>query len=328
LKALKQVPLGSSGLEIGAVGFGAWGLSGDYGPADDRQSILTLHRSLDLGANLIDTADEYGNGGNERLVGRAVAGRRAEAVVATKAGIVHGRDGAVGVCGRPDHLRASLDRSLARLGIDTIDLFYLHRVDAEVPIEETVGAMADLVGAGKARFIGLSEAGPETIRRASAVHPLTAIQSEYSLWTRGPEQDVLPIVRELGIGFVAFSPLGRGFLAGGVATPRDLGPGDFRRRSPRFSDESLPVNRKLLAPLQRVAAARGATAAQVALAWLVDRGVVPIPGTRRAERVDENVQAAELSLTPDERDELERAFRPGAAAGARYPEALEVLTGR
>jgi len=325
---MRRVPLGSSGLEVGAVGFGAWGLSGDYGPADDRESIAALQRTIELGANLIDTADEYGGGGNERLVGRALAGRRAEAVVATKAGIVRGHDGAVGVCGRPDHLRAALDRSLARLGIDTVDLFYLHRVDPGVPVEETVWAMADLVAAGKARFIGLSEAGPETIRRAHAVHPLTAIQSEYSLWTRDPEQDVLPIVRELGIGFVAFSPLGRGFLAGGVDSPGALGPGDFRRRSPRFSDENLPLNRQLLAPLRRVAAERGATAAQVALAWLVDRGVVPISGTRRAERVDENAQAAELRLAPDERDELERAFRPGVAAGARYPEDLEVLTGR
>jgi len=325
---MRRVQLGSSGLEVGALGFGAWGLSGDYGVANDRESIAALRRTLELGANLIDTADEYGSGGNELLVGRALAGRRAEAVVATKTGIVHGPDGAVGVCGRPDYVRAALDRSLMRLGIDTIDLFYLHRVDPEVPIEETVGAMSDLVAAGKARFIGLSEAGPETIRRANAIHSLAAIQSEYSLWTRTPERDVLPIVRELGIGFVAFSPLGRGFLAGGVDSTGDLGPDDFRRRSPRFSDENMRVNRKLVAPLRRIAADRGATLAQVALAWLLERDVVPIPGTRHAERVDENVQATEVLLTPDERDQLDRAFRPGVAAGARYPEELEVLTGR
>jgi aryl-alcohol dehydrogenase-like predicted oxidoreductase len=325
---MRRAALGSSGLEVGAVGFGAWGLSGDYGRANDRESIAALRRALDLGASMIDTADQYGNGGNERVVGRALAGRRAEAVVATKTGMVGDGDGAVGVCGRPEYVRAALDRSLARLGVDAVDLFYLHRVDPEVPIEETVGTMAGLVAAGKARFIGLSEAAPETIRRAHAVHPLAAVQSEYALWTREPEQDVLPLVRELGIGFVAFSPLGRGFLAGGVESLSDLAPEDFRRRSPRFSDENLAQNRRLLAPLQRIASRRRATAAQVALAWLVGRGAVPIPGTRRVDRVEENAQAADLLLTPDECSELERSFPPGVAAGARYPEELEVLTGR
>jgi aryl-alcohol dehydrogenase-like predicted oxidoreductase len=325
---MRRVPLGASELDVGAVGFGAWGLSGDYGSANDRESIAALHKALDLGANLIDTADEYGGGGNERLVGRALAGRRSHAVVATKAGLVHDPDGTVGVCGRPEYVRAALDRSIARLGVDDVDLFYLHRVDATVPIEETIGAMAELVAAGKARFVGLSEAAPTTIRRAHAVHPLAAVQSEYSLWTRDSERDVLPLVRELGIGFVAFSPLGRGFLAGGVASAADLGPTDFRRRSPRFSDDNLVRNRKLLAPLQRIAADRDATAAQVAIAWLVERGVVPIPGTRRTDRVEENAQAADLRLTPSDLAELEQGFPPGAAAGARYPEELEALTGR
>ncbi len=317
-----------SGLEVGAVGFGAWGLSGDYGPADPSQAAAALRRALDVGASLVDTADEYGDGGNERLIGRAIAGRRAEVVLATKAGLVRTPDGRVGVCGRPEHLRRALDGSLARLGVETVDLFYLHRVDPDVPIEETVGAMAELVAAGKARFLGLSEAGPQTIRRAHAVHPLAAIQSEYSLWTREPERDVLPLVRELGIGFVAFSPLGRGFLAGGIASSADLAERDFRRNSPRFRDENLARNRRLLAPLVSIASARGATPAQVALAWLVGRGVVPIPGTRRPDRVEENARAAELALDPDELAELDRSFPPGAAAGERYPHDLEALTGR
>jgi len=302
---MRRVPLGRSGLEVGAVGFGAWGLSGDYGPADERESIATLQRALDVGLDLIDTADQYGDGDNESLVGRALAGRRSEAVLATKAGLVRESNGAVGVCGRPDYLRGALERSLARLGVDAVDLYYLHRVDLHVPIEETVGGLAELVGEGKTRFIGLSEAAPETIRRAHAVHPLAAVQSEYALWTREPEENVLPLLRELGIGFVAFSPLGRGFLAG-----------------------ALPRNQVLLEPLIAVAERVGATPAQVALAWLLRQGAVPIPGTRRATRVDENAGAAELTLEQADVEELERAFPAGAAAGARYPAELEVLVGR
>jgi aryl-alcohol dehydrogenase-like predicted oxidoreductase len=325
---LKLVPLGSSDLEVGAVGFGAWGLSGDYGQADDRESIRTIQRSLDLGADLVDTADEYGEGANERLVGRAIAGRRHDVVLATKVGLVRSRDGTVGVCGRPDYVRRTLDGSLGRLGVDAVDLLYLHRVDADVPIEETVGAMAELVDAGKTRCIGLSEAAPATIRRAHAVHPLAAVQSEYSLWTREPEEAVLPLLRELRIGFVAFSPLGRGFLSATISSRADLGPTDFRRGTPRFSARNLPRNRELLVPLRQVAAKLDATPAQVALAWLVQRDVVPIPGTRRRARVDENALSAKLTLSPDDLGRLDRAFPPGIASGARYPRELEVLVGR
>jgi aryl-alcohol dehydrogenase-like predicted oxidoreductase len=325
---MRRVPLGRSGLEVGAVGFGAWGLSGDYGPADERESIATLQRALDVGLDLIDTADQYGDGDNESLVGRALAGRRSEAVLATKAGLVRESNGAVGVCGRPDYLRGALERSLARLGVDAVDLYYLHRVDLHVPIEETVGGLAELVGEGKTRFIGLSEAAPETIRRAHAVHPLAAVQSEYALWTREPEENVLPLLRELGIGFVAFSPLGRGFLAGALPPLTQLDAADFRRLSPRFSEENLSRNQVLLEPLIAVAERVGATPAQVALAWLLRQGAVPIPGTRRATRVDENAGAAELTLEQADVEELERAFPAGAAAGARYPAELEVLVGR
>jgi len=325
---VQRVSLGRSGLEVGTIGFGAWGLSGDYGHADERESVVTLQRALDLGVNLIDTADQYGNGDNELLVGRAIAGRRAEAVLATKAGLIRGSGGAIGVCGRPDYLREALDRSLARLGVDAVDLFYLHRVDPDVQIEDTVGAMAGLVAEGKARFVGLSEAAPETIRRAHAVHPLAAVQSEYSLWTRGPEEAVLPLVHELGIGFVAFSPLGRGFLTGTLASLDELDPTDFRRLSPRFSEQNLPRNCRLLDPLLRIASNRSATPAQVALSWLLHRGVVPIPGTRSEHHVEENARAAALTLSQEDLEELDRSFLPGAAAGARYPEELEVLAGR
>ena len=325
---MQLLSLGRSGLEVGIVGFGAWGLSGDYGHADELESVVTLRTALDLGVNLIDTADEYGNGDNERLVGRAITGRRAEAVLATKAGLIRGPDGVIGVCGRPDYIREALDRSLARLGVDAVDLFYLHRVDPGIEIEETVGAMAELVAEGKARFIGLSEAAPETIRRAHAVHPLAAVQSEYSLWTRGPEEAVLPLVRELGIGLVAFSPLGRGFLTGTLTSLNELDPSDFRRLSPRFNEQNLPQNSRLLDPLLGIASNRGATPAQVALAWLLHRGVVPIPGTRNQRHVEENAAAADLGLTQQDLEELDRSFPPGAAVGARYPEEWEVLVGR
>jgi aryl-alcohol dehydrogenase-like predicted oxidoreductase len=323
-----SVCLGRSGLEVGAVGFGAWGLSGDYGRADERESIAALRRALDVGANLIDTADQYGDGDNERLVGRALAGRRADAVLATKAGLVRGDEGSVTVCGRPEYVLSALDLSLSRLGVEEVDLFYLHRVDPTVPIEETVGAMAELVARGKTRFIGLSEAAPETIRRAHAVHPLAAVQSEYSLWTREPEQAVLRLVRELGIGFVAFSPLGRGFLAGTLSSLDQLEAADFRRLSPRFSEENLQRNQELLRALLRIATSLEATPAQVALAWLVRQGVVPIPGTRRPERVDENSAAAAMMLGEAELEELDQCFPAGVAAGARYPRELEVLVGR
>jgi aryl-alcohol dehydrogenase-like predicted oxidoreductase len=324
---VRTVTLGAAGPVVGAIGFGAWGLSGAYGAADESGSIRTIRRALDLGLTLIDTADEYGDGHNERLVGRALRGRRDEAVLTTKAGLVALPDGSTGVRGRPEHLRAALERSLARLGVEAVDLFLLHRLDPDVPVEESVGAMAELVRAGKARALGLSEAGPDAIRRAHAVHPLAAVQSEYSLWTREPERDVLPAVRELGIGFVAFSPLGRGFLAGAVASPAELDEDDFRRQLPRFQEAAFRANLALLEDLRELAGGLGVTPAELALAWLVRKGAVPIPGTRRLSHLEQNARAAALELTEAELARLERAFASGRVAGDRYPAALAALTG-
>jgi aryl-alcohol dehydrogenase-like predicted oxidoreductase len=312
---------------VSAIGFGAWGLSGDYGPADDAASIETIRRALDLGVNLIDTADEYGRGHNEALVGRAIRGRRSDVVLATKAGIVERADGSAGVSGAPEHLRAALEGSLVRLGVDHVDLFYLHRLDPFVPVEESLGAMVELVREGKARFLGLSEVGADVVRRAHAVYPLAALQSEYSLWSRGVEETVLPALRELAIGFVAFSPLGRGFLAGAVTDRAQLAAGDFRRTLPRFDEENLRRNLGLLRSLESVAAEKGATPAQLALAWLLHQGVVPIPGTRRQDHLEGNLRALEVELGPDDLARLEAAFRPGAAFGARYPESLVYALG-
>ncbi len=315
-------------LEVSAQGLGCMGMSEFYGPGDEDEAIATIHRALELGVDFLDTADMYGPFTNERLVGKAIAGRRDEVVLATKFGNQRGEDGAfLGVNGRPDYVRACADASLRRLGIEHIDLYYQHRVDPQVPIEDTVGAMSELVQAGKVRFLGLSEAAPETIRRAHTTHPITALQSEWSLWTRDPEVNgVLETVRELGIGFVAYSPLGRGFLTGAIKAPEDLPEGDTRRRHPRFSGELFSKNLELVARVEEVARRLEATPSQVALAWVLARGedVVPIPGTKRRQYLEENVGADELVLGADELDALDEVFPPGAAAGDRYPDMSSV----
>lgn len=318
---MRRVRLGETALEVSAVGLGAWALAGAYGPVEEKEALAVLERALDLGVSFIDTADVYGDGENERLVGWALRARRGEAVLATKVGIVRDLPGGPVVCGRPDYLRRAAEASLARLGVDHVDLLYLHRADPEVAIEESVGALAELVREGKARFLGLSEVEPELVRRARAVHPIAAVQSEYSLWTREPEGELLPALAELGVGLVAFSPLGRGYLAGAVAGRQDLAEGDFRRALPRFQAEALERNRPLARALAGLAAELGATPAQVALAWLCARGAVPIPGTRRLAHLEENAAAAALRLPADVLARLEEIFPPGAAFGARYPEA-------
>jgi aryl-alcohol dehydrogenase-like predicted oxidoreductase len=314
--------LGTQGLEVSAEGLGWMGMSEFYGPTDEAESIATIHRALDLGVNFLDTADAYGPFANERLVGRALAGRRQEVVLATKFGNERGEDGNwLRVNGRPEYVRSACEASLARLGVEYIDLYYQHRVDKTVPIEETVGAMAALVGEGKVRYLGLSEASPATIRRAHAVHPITALQSEYSLWTRDPEQAVLPVVRELGIGFVAYSPLGRGFLAGRFRSRDDLDhEGDFRSHHPRFQDDNLARNLKLLERLERIADDMAVTPAQLALAWVLHQGidVVPIPGTKQRRYLEENVAAAAIRLSGDDLARIDEALPLGATAGQRY----------
>jgi aryl-alcohol dehydrogenase-like predicted oxidoreductase len=319
---MEKRKLGGQGLEVSAEGLGCMGMSEFYGPTDEIEAIATIRRAIDLGVDLLDTADMYGPFTNERLVGRAIADRRDQVVLATKFGNERRDDGSwVGINGRPEYVRAACEASLARLGVDHIDLYYQHRVDKTVPIEETVGAMAELVSAGKVRYLGLSEASPETIRRAHAVHPVSALQTEYSLWTRDPERAILPTVRELSIGFVAYSPLGRGFLAGRFRGPDDLrNEGDFRANQPRFKDENLEQNLKLLRYLEEIAQEKGVTPAQLALAWVLHRGpdVVPIPGTKKRRYVEENVAAAEISLNDEELGRLDEALPPGATAGDRY----------
>jgi aryl-alcohol dehydrogenase-like predicted oxidoreductase len=303
------------------------GMSEFYGTADEDEAIRTIHRALELGVNFLDTADTYGPFTNERLLGRAIAGRRGHVVLATKFGNVRSLDGQrLGIRGDRLYVLAACDASLERLGTDYIDLYYQHRVDPDVPIEETVGAMAELVEAGKVRYLGLSEAAPETIRRANAVHPISALQSEYSLWTREPETQVLATVRELGIGFVPYSPLGRGFLSGRFRSPEDIPEGDFRRENPRFQGDNFNRNLELVERVEELAAEKDVTPSQLALAWVLGRrdDIVPIPGTTRVEHLEENVAALEIELTDDDLHELESVFPMGAAAGARYADMSQV----
>ena len=324
---MKQRRLGSNGPQVSALGLGCMGMSDFYGERDDAQSIATIHRALDLGVTLLDTADVYGPHTNEVLVGKAIAGRRNQVFLATKFGIVRDPNdpGARGFNGRPEYVRAACDASLKRLGIDHIDLYYQHRVDKNVPIEETVGAMADLVKAGKVRYLGLSEASAQTIERAHKVHAITALQSEYSLWTRDPEeQDTLETCNRLGIGFVPYSPLGRGFLTGAIKSPDDFAADDYRRTSPRFQGENFAKNLALVAKVESLAKDKRCTAAQLALAWVLSRGeyVVPIPGTRRIAALEENLGALDVALSEAELAEIEAIFPPHAATGDRYVPAM------
>jgi aryl-alcohol dehydrogenase-like predicted oxidoreductase len=313
--------LGSEGLEVSAQGLGCMGMSEFYGRSDEREAISTIHRALELGITFLDTADIYGPYTNEQLVGRAIQGRRDEVVLATKFGIVRTDDPRYrGFDGRPEYVRTACEASLARLGVETIDLYYQHRVDQRTPIEETVGALAELVREGKVRYVGLSEAAPETIRRAHAVHPITALQSEYSLWSRDPEDEVLPTLRELGIGLVAYSPLGRGFLTGRFRSLDDLDEDDFRRGSPRFQGDNFARNLALVDRVRELAAEKGVTPGQLALAWVLTRGddVVPIPGTKHVAYLEENAAAAAIELTEDELARIDEVAPRGAAAGERY----------
>jgi aryl-alcohol dehydrogenase-like predicted oxidoreductase len=321
--SIERLPLGSQGLEVSAQGLGCMGMSEFYGTTDEAESIATIHRALDLGVTFLDTADMYGVGANEQLVGKAIDGRRDEVDLATKFGNERNPDGSwIGINGRPEYVLAACEASLQRLGVEVIDLYYQHRVDNTVAIEETVGAMASLVEAGKVRYLGLSEAGAETIRRAHAVHPISALQSEYSLWSRDAEAEILPTVRELGIGFVAYSPLGRGFLTGSYRSAADFVEGDRRSMMPRFQEENLERNLRLADEVRSLAEQKSVTAAQLALAWVHSRGrdVVPIPGTKRRRYLEENAGALDVELTDDELRRLDEAFPAGVAAGDRYPD--------
>lgn len=320
---MQQRHLGRNGLTVPAIGFGCASLSSAYGPADEEESLRTIHRAIETGCNLLDTSDAYGNGHNETLVGRAIKDRRDEVILCSKFGNKRGADGTrLGADGRPETVISSCEASLKRLGVEAIDLYYQHRVDPKVPIEETFGAVRRLIEAGKVCFAGMCEAGAQTLRRAHATQPIAALESEYSLWTRDMEAEVLPTCRELGIGFVAYSPLGRGFLTAAIRSAEDLYPGERRHDHPRFFAENIARNLLLLDALEAVANAVGATPAQVALGWLLTRGedVVPIPATRRADRVDENAAADRVRLEPAQLERLETAFPPGIAAGTRYPE--------
>ena len=322
--------LGTQGLEVSALGLGCMGMSQFYGAADDRESVATLHRALELGVTLLDTAEVYGPFGNEELLGRALQGRRDQAVLATKFGFRFDGKKLIGTDSRPAHIREVVEGSLGRLRTDRIDLLYQHRVDPAVPIEDVVGAMGDLVREGKVLYLGLSEAGEATIRRAQAVHPISALQSEYSLWERNLESDILPLLRELGIGLVAFSPLGRGFLTGTAKRAEDYPEGDYRRGDPRFQGANFDANMRAASMVQNLARRKGATASQVALAWLLHRGedVVPIPGTKRRRYLEENLAAATLALTGDEIAALDRTLAPEAVAGPRYNERMMAFIDR
>ena len=324
---MKTLTLGHSDLTVSALGLGCMGMSEFYKSGSEEEAVATLHHALDSGLCFLDTADMYGPFKNEELVGRAIRGRRDQVVLATKFGNVRGEDGSFrGVNGRPDYVRACCDASLQRLGVDTIDLYYQHRVDRTVPIEETVGTMADLVKAGKVRYLGLSEASAATIRRAHAVHPITALQTEYSLWTRDPEDEILPTVRELGISFVAYSPLGRGFLTARFRTLEDIPEGDYRRFAPRFQGENFQRNLDLVGKIEALAREQGVTPSQLALAWVLAQGsdIVPIPGTTRRQHLEENLGALDLVLTPDVLCQIDAVAPLGVAAGLRYAEAAMV----
>lgn len=324
---MKQRRLGTQGLVVSEIGLGCMGMSEFYGTPDEAESIATIHRALELGVNFLDTADMYGPFTNEMLVGKAIRGRRQDVVLATKFGFVRGEHGErLGISGKPDYVRQACEASLQRLGTDHIELYYQHRVDPEVPIEDTVGAMAELVRAGKVRYLGLSEAAPATIRRAHAVHPITALQTEYSLWSRDPEDEILPTVRALGIGFVAYAPLGRGFLTGTIQRPEDLPENDFRRHSPRFQGENFQRNLQLVERVRQIAQEKGATPGQIALAWVLAQGedIVPIPGTKHRTYLEENVAATNITLTKEDLARLDAAAPKGATAGMRYPDMSQV----
>lgn len=318
---MKQRQLGNSGLSVSAIGLGCMVMPGFYGPGDEAGSIATIHRAADIGVSHLDTSDAYGAGKNEDLVGRAIKGRRDDFIIASKFGNIRDADGKPAVDGRPEYVTEACDASLKRLGIDIIDLYYQHRIDPDVPIEDTVGAMAGLVEAGKVRYLGLSEAAPETLRRAHAAHPIAALQTEYSLWTRHAEEELLPLCRELGIGYVAYSPLGRGMFGGSITGADSLQEGDRRANHPRFQAENLEKNLTLVEPVRDMAAAKGCSPAVVALAWVLARGgdVVAIPGTRTIEHLEDNGLAADLTLSADEVAALDEAVPLGAAAGERYP---------
>ena len=320
--------LGRSGLMVSAIGLGCMGMSEFYGATDEQESLVTIHRALDLGLDFLDTADMYGPFTNEELVGRAIKGRRDQAVIATKFGVVRSDDPMRrSINGRPDYVRSACDASLKRLGVETIDLYYQHRVDQSTPIEETVGAMAELVKEGKVRYLGLSEAGPQTLRRAVAVHPIAALQTEYSLWSRDAENELLGTCRELEIGFVAYSPLGRGFLTGQFKSFDDLAADDYRRLSPRFQGENFAKNLELVKRIEEIATAKGCSAAQLALAWVLAQGddIVPIPGTKRTKYLEENLGALDVALTQADLAQIEEVAPKGVAAGMRYPEAMMSL---
>ncbi|HEY9636424.1 MAG TPA: aldo/keto reductase [Coleofasciculaceae cyanobacterium] len=324
---MKTRKLGRQGLTVSELGLGCMGMSEFYSGRDEAESIATIHRALELGVTLLDTADMYGVGANEQLVEKAIADHRDKVILATKFGIVRGEDSSFrGINGRPEYVHQACNDSLQRLGVDYVDLYYLHRVDPNVPIEETLGAMGELVQQGKVRYIGLSEAAPMTIRRAHSVHPITALQSEYSLWSREPEDEILPTVRELGIGFVAYSPLGRGFLSGSITKPDDLAVDDNRRNMPRFQGENFYKNIQLVERVKEIASDKGVTPGQLAIAWLLAQGddIVPIPGTKRRSYLEENVAATEITLTPDELERINEVAPKNITAGDRYADMSSV----